>query len=47
MTNMNVQLFTREEYDDRLKRVQEELERRKLDLLILSSPESIYPALPR
>lgn len=39
---MITQPFTREEYEARLKRVQQEMERRKLDLLILTSPENTY-----
>lgn len=39
---MIIQPFTREEYDHRLRRVQQEMERRRLDLAILSSPENTY-----
>jgi Xaa-Pro dipeptidase len=39
---MTVEPFSRQEHENRLHRVREELERRELDVLILSSPESIY-----
>lgn len=39
---MTTDEFTRKEYEGRLRGVHEEMERRRLDLLILTSPEAIY-----